>query len=438
MDFRGLLPSRPGGPADPDRWVDSGPPRFPAAGKVILAAVVPLAMLGWVRHESISGVRAVAVVAIAVVVGAALGTLSRWPIPALVIALGGGAAVIGIDQASPIMFLATEVALFGVASLRTHRVALVAGSATAVILFGLSWAETGGPVTDARVIMSVVATALAFASGRAVRGHWALVGALADRARRADEMREQEARARVAEERVRIARELHDVVAHQIAVINLHAGLARKAQGRDAEVTQTSLVHVQDAARTVLEDLGTVLRVLRSSATDDPDGLELAPTSGLGRLDGLLANLAATGFEVRLRRVGRPRAMDAACDLAAFRIIQESLTNASKHGVGQTDLSLVHDATTLTIEVRNPVRHDPAALDGTRPGQPGRSDAALGTGQGLIGMQERANAVGGSLSTGLGDDGVYRVDAVIPHHPSSEPVPVSAAGTTAKRCGGQA
>ncbi|GAA3112210.1 hypothetical protein GCM10010530_38800 [Kribbella aluminosa] len=419
-----------------------GPPRFPVAGKVVLAAVVPLAMLGWVRHEPLSGGRAVAVVAIAVVVGAALGTLARWPIPALAIALGGGAAVIGIDQASPVMFLATEVALFGVASLRTHGVALVAGSATAVVLFGLSWADTGGPVTDARVIMSVVATALAFASGRAVRGHWALVAALADRARRADEMREQEARARVAEERVRIARELHDVVAHQIAVINLHAGLARKAQGRDADVTETSLVHVQDAARNVLDDLGTVLRVLRSSTPDSPDGPELAPTSGLDRLDGLLANVTATGFEVRLRRVGRPRAMDAACDLAAFRIIQESLTNATKHGAGQADLSLVHDATTLTIEVRNPVRLDPTVPDGTRPGQSGPADRAVGTGQGLIGMRERANAVGGSLSTDLGDDGVYRVDAVIPHHPSSAPVPVpgarTAAGTGAKRCGGTA
>jgi signal transduction histidine kinase len=422
MDFRGLLPSRPGGPVDPDRWVDSGPPRFPVAGKIVLAAVVPLLMFAWVRQESVAGGRAIALVAVAVAVGAALGMMPKWPVPALAIALAGAIAVMMIDQVSPVTMFAAEVALFGVAALRAHRVALIAGIVTVVVVFSLSWAAARGPVTDARVIVGIVATGLAFASGRAVRAHRALVGALADRARRANETREQEARARVAEERVRIARELHDVVAHQIAVINLHAGLARTAQGRDAEVADSSLGHVQEAARTVLEDLGTVLKVLRSGGDDQG----LSPTSGLDRLDALLTTLTATGFEVHLRRVGRPRPMDSACDLAAFRIIQEALTNASKHGWGQTDLALIHDSTSLTIEVRNPARLDRPAFAGREWDQP------VGTGQGLIGMHERAKAVGGRLSTGLDDDGVYRVDAVIPHHPfwASRSAPATSEGAS--------
>lgn len=406
MDVRSLLPSRPGGPTDPDRWVDAGPPPFPLLGKVILAIWVPVATVGWVRHEAYSGSQAVTLMVIAVVVGVALGVMPRWPIATAAIALCGAlTAALAVDV-SPVMMLATQVALFGIAALRTRAVSLIAAAATAVVLFGITWMDDPLPVTDARLIMGTVLSALSFASGRAVRSHRAMVAALADRARRANETREQEARARVAEERVRIARELHDVVAHHIAVINVHAGLARKAQGRDPKVVDSSLTHVQDAAHTVLEELGTVLHVLRSAGGDD---VELAPTSGLDRLDDLLSTLAATGFEVRLRRVGRPRPMDAACDLAAFRIVQESLTNAAKHGRGdRADLTLTHDDSALRIEVRNAVRRDP--------GSPG-PDQPRGSGQGLIGMHERAKACGGTISTQLDSEGVFHVAAAIPHHP---------------------
>ncbi|TCO47005.1 signal transduction histidine kinase [Kribbella antiqua] len=401
MDVRSFLPSRPGGPTDPDRWVDSGPPRFPLAGKVVAAALVPLGTLGWVRHEGLDASTAITLVAVAVAVGTALGVLARWPVATLAITLAGSLTTVLVYQMNPIMVLALQVAVFGVAALQTRTVALIAAAVTAIMLFCLTWASARGPATDARVIIGVVLTGFSFASGRAVRGHRALVAALADRARRADETREQEARARVAEERVRIARELHDVVAHHIAVINVHAGLARKAQGRSPEMLDSSLTHVQDAAHTVLEELGTVLHVLRSGGGDD---VELAPTSGLDRLDDLLATMASTGFEVRLRREGRPRPMDAACDLAAFRIIQESLTNASKHGWGdQADLTLAYDESELRIEVRNATNQD--------------SGPSRGTGQGLIGMHERAKACGGTLSTRLDADGIFRVDAMIPNHP---------------------
>jgi hypothetical protein len=129
MDVRSLLPSRPGGPTDPDRWVDAGPPPFPLLGKVILAGWVPVATFAWVRHESYPGSQAVTLMAIAVVVGAGLGVMPRWPIATAVISLCGAlAAALAVDV-SPVMMLATQVALFGIAALRTRTVSLIAAAA---------------------------------------------------------------------------------------------------------------------------------------------------------------------------------------------------------------------------------------------------------------------------------------------------------------------
>jgi signal transduction histidine kinase len=281
-----------------------------------------------------------------------------------------------------------------------------------------------GSVTEPRILIVLVWTALAFALGVAVRTQRAYVVALAERARRAEETREQETRARVAEERVRIARELHDVVAHHIAVINVHAGLARRAVGRDAAVVDTSLGHVQDAARTVLDELGAVLQVLRSNDALDP---ATAPTPGLDRLDDLLATFAAAGFVVRTRATGRRRDMNGICDLAAFRIIQESLTNASKHGTGLgAELELTYTVDALTIAVHNPVEAAPGPAVGASP-----------RGHGLIGMRERAAACGGSLTVRR-DGRTFRVDAVIPYRPTGAATSDDATGHLGTTCGGLA
>ena len=194
------------------------------------------------------------------------------------------------------MIVASEIEVFSVVCNRPRRVAALAALATAVVLFWVARTDSPGPMTEPRMLIVLVWTALACSLGVAVRTQRAYVEALAERARRADETREQEARARVAEERVRIARELHDVVAHHIAVINVHAGLARRAVGRDADVVDASLAHVQVAASTVLDELGAVQQVLRSSDSTEP-GTEPAP--GLDRLDALLATFAAAGFAVR-------------------------------------------------------------------------------------------------------------------------------------------
>lgn len=380
-----------------------------AANIAVGAAVPVLTLAGVIVNHAPTG-RALGIVAIAVVVGVALPYRARWPLRVLLVALLGVVGSVLVDQANPPLMVASEIAVFTVACLRPRRVAGAAALVSAVVLFGVVTTDLAGPMTEARTLIVVVWTALAFALGVAVRTQRAYVSALAERARRADETREQEARTRVAEERVRIARELHDVVAHHIAVINVHAGLARRAIGRDADVVDASLGHVQEAAGTVLDELGAVLRVLR--ANDEPDTAS-EPAPGLDRLDELLGTFAATGFPVRTSTTGRPREMDPACDLAAFRIIQEALTNASKHGAGgRAELDLTHTAEALTIRVSNLVELDPA------PPSPG---VHASDGHGLIGMRERAGACGGSLTAHLDGHGAFRVVAVIPYRPTRAP-----------------
>ena len=384
--------------------------RSPRIGNVLVGAAVPVLSLAASLARDAPTTRVISTVAIALVVGIALSWLGRWPVQVLGVTLVGTVAVLFVDQVHPVLVAASEIAVFAVASMRSRRVALAATAVSAIVLFGVARAGVAGPVTEPRALIVVVWTVLAFAMGDAVRTQRAYMSALAERARRADETKEQEARARVAEERVRIARELHDVVAHHIAVINVHAGLARRALGRDAETVDISLGHVQEAAQTVLEELGTVLRVLRAG---DGEGSGTEPAPGLSRVADLLANLAAAGFVVRTSTSGRPREMDQTCDLAAFRIIQESLTNASKHGSGaQADLSLVYTDDALTIDVRNLVRFDPIGT---------RAAASTYGGQGVTGMRERAGACGGSLRVHPDDDGTFRLTAVIPYRPTPPP-----------------
>ncbi|HEY8720092.1 sensor histidine kinase [Pengzhenrongella sp.] len=399
---------------------------------VAVGACVLALALGAIWHEHIPAGPALGTLALAAVVGGALLFRARWPLPVLAVTLLGVTAALVVDGATPSMMVASQIAVFSVAIHRPRRVAAVAAVVSALVLFAVARTNATGPISEARTLIVVVWTALAFAIGIAARAQRAYVTELAERIRRADETREQEARTRVVEERVRIARELHDVVAHHIAVINIHAGLARRAVGRDAATVDASLGHVQEAARTVLDELGAVLHVLRSTGDGDGDretGTEPAP--GLDRLDTLLVTFAEAGLVVRTRATGRPGEMDRACDLAAFRIVQESLTNASKHGVGQAELDVEHAAGALTIRVSNAVREHPAEHPA---GDPARDPAPVG--HGLIGMRERAAACGGSL-TAAQEGGTFRLVAVIPYRPTAvaAAVPGTDSGSRRPACG---
>jgi len=212
----------------------------------------------------------------------------------------------------------------------------------------------------------------------------------------------------------------------------VHAGLVRRAIGRDAATVDSSLGHVQDAARTVLDELGAVLRVLRAE-----DGASSAattePAPGLDRLEALLETFAGVGLVVHLSVTGRPRELDRACDLTAFRIVQESLTNAAKHGASApAELSLSYAAEALTVTVINLERVEPVPRPMVAAGWSAHPERPDAVGHGLIGMRERATASGGSLSARPDGHGAFRVVAVIPYRPTEPPPqPPTESGTTA-------
>ncbi|AGZ43468.1 sensor histidine kinase [Actinoplanes friuliensis] len=267
--------------------------------------------------------------------------------------------------------------------------------AAATVVYGAAVVVSGGTWWRPDVLGVFAWIFMAAAVGDAARTHRAYVAEVEERARRAEQTREEEAHRRVIDERLRIARELHDVVAHHIAVISVQAGAATHVLERRPDQVGPVLAHIRDASETVLREIQSVVGVLRNS--DDVPTTEPAP--GLARLPDLVGALQAAGFSVRHQRRGAPRELPALVDLAAYRIAQEALTNAHRYGDGRATLLVEYAPSGVILEVTNEIR------DG---------DAVAGTGYGLIGMRERATAAGGTVTADPLGDGRFRVHAVLP------------------------
>jgi signal transduction histidine kinase len=228
------------------------------------------------------------------------------------------------------------------------------------------------------------------------------------RAEQAERSREQEARARVAEERARIARELHDAVAHHLALANAQAGTAAhllRARPDQVEAVLTQLARSTSAA---LHDLKAAVGVLRQP--DDPDA-PLEPPPGLTRLPELASSCGSAGLAVTVAVEGTQRPLPAGVDLTAFRVVQEALTNVGKHAAAtsaQVRLVYGRDRLTVTVADAGPGSGGPPALAGRRV-QP-----AAGSGFGLVGLRERARSVGGHLVAGPRPGGGFVVTAELP------------------------
>ncbi|MCZ4118333.1 sensor histidine kinase [Streptomyces sp. H39-S7] len=218
---------------------------------------------------------------------------------------------------------------------------------------------------------------------------------------------EERARRTLLEERNRIARELHDVVAHHMSVISIQAQVAPHLVENPSEELRETLAGIRANAVDALTELRHVLGVLRSEDAL-PDSTRHTPQPTLDRLDELVANVRGTGLPVTVRTTGEPRPLPPGVELSAFRIVQEALSNAMRHAPGAAVLVEVgHHASGVRVRVTN------AAPD--RAGPPSR-----GAGHGLLGMRERAVMLGGELATGPTPDGGYEVTAILPARP---PVP---------------
>jgi signal transduction histidine kinase len=239
---------------------------------------------------------------------------------------------------------------------------------------------------------------LAVAAGDASRNRRAYLAEVEERARRAEHDREEQARRRVTEERLRIARDLHDALGHQLALISVQAGVTAYVAGDQPAPVLQALTSIRQASRTALDELRDTIGLLREP------GEPLAPTEpaiGLAVLDDLVASFRGCGVDITVDIQGAVRALAPAADRTAYRVVQESLTNVCKHAVPAT--------ARLRLEYRPTELHITVDDDGAPTGE-----LETGLTHGITGMRERAVAVGGRLHAGRRPGGGFRVRATLP------------------------
>ena len=265
------------------------------------------------------------------------------------------------------------------------------------VVFGV----TGNPRSFAITVPSLFFVA-AWLIGDYLRTRRAYVAQLEERAARFERERDQDRRLAADEERTRIARELHDVVAHDVSVIAIQAGAARAVQATRPEAAAQALGLIETTARETLIELNRLLGVLRANNGATADR---RPQPGISQLPGLVEGLRAAGLEVDARVEGEARPLSPAVDLSAYRILQEATTNVLKHArARRVDIRVRYAETMLALDVR-----DDGAGDGR--------DPAASSGHGLIGMRERVALFGGKLHAGRNRAGGFSVHARLPLTP---------------------
>ncbi len=322
----------------------------------------------------------------------------RWPTAALGLSLGCSVIIAFAGVLAPSTLVAAVIAAFSVAD-RTRRVlGIVSVAVAAMVVFLVSAVPLGGDFFDSRALQFVAFIVLAGAMGDAARSRREYIAAMTERAERAERGKDEEARRRVAEERVRIARDLHDLVAHQISVISLSAGVASSSLAGRPERAQEALTTIRSASRTVLADIGALMALLRAENADEQR--DLHPQAGLAQLGELVDRFKDAGLDVELQQAPGIAALSPASDHVAFLALQEGLTNAHKHGAG--DQSAVgiraHDGD-LILTVTNPLRADDAPT--------------VPSGHGLRGLRERVAAVRGRVET-ASLDGEFQLVVTLP------------------------
>ncbi len=322
--------------------------------------------------------------------------LRRWqPFVLLAIAMVWTTVhVVVWDRPSALVF--AILVLLTSACIRLERwPAIGLGAVVAAWLYTLGLTANDTQYGDARAVIGIAWAAGAVGIADAIRTWRRYTESAEAELRAAVQAAEAEAGRQVSEERLVIARELHDLLAHNLSVMNVQTGAALHLLRSDPDQAAASLTTARDAGRTVLDELRELLAVLRS------DGDEGAPMSSLPSaddVDRLVDTMRSTGLQVDWQRSGAPRQLSSVASLAAYRIVQEGLTNAAKHGDGSVELATVwaDDGLTITIENRTSAVSDPS-----------------GAGLGLVGMRERAAVNGGTLTADTRGDR-FVVEAWLP------------------------
>jgi len=359
-------------------------------GLVLLVGLIGL--LGSYFHGSFAWFGVVLVV----IEAAPLWWRRRFPVPVLALVVFAEVAKwalqVSNDPSGPaLVFAVYAVSVYD----RTRARFFVAVAAIVIIALAVALLVLGQFPVSRTLIPAGATSLVAWVIGDYIRGRRAFLMELIVRHRRESEASRRQA---VEDERLRIARELHDVVAHNVSLMAIQAGAARVAGNVDGEA-QKALQSIEVSARDTLAELNRLLGVLRN----EPGQPELSPQPGLEQIDSLLKAANDAGLEVALKTTGTQRPLPAALDLTAYRIVQEAITNALKH------------AHASRLEVR--VAYLPDALELTiRDNGEGGSEAAVrsSTGHGLIGMRERVALFGGELEAGTSDVGGFTVRSRLP------------------------
>jgi signal transduction histidine kinase len=335
--------------------------------------------------------------------------LRRWPVPVLAAAAVAAGLVMALGNAPLPLSVVLGLAMYFVASRLPRRVSVLAAGSAAVVLGGaLIYAAltVGTAPLAGDAIVGFLPLATAWFIGDSVAARRRYQAGLAEQAERKRAAEAERAQQEVREERVRIARELHDVVAHTLTVITVQAGVGRRLMAKHPDEAGLALESIEMIGRTAQDELRVVLGLLRE---EEVGAAALAPAPGLVDLKELAEHVRASGTPVELRTSGTDRQLSPALELSVYRVVQEALTNVVKHAPGAratVDLAVSDDR--VRIEVA-----DDGGTVGCSPGE-GEWPGSPGPGHGIVGMRERIGAFGGWLVAEPRADRGFRVLAEVP------------------------
>jgi signal transduction histidine kinase len=350
-----------------------------------------------------------------VVSGLVVAVRRRWPVAVFVTAALASLVYYALDYPDGPGWLGLFVALYTLTAYGDGRRSLVtAGVGIGVLSVG--WLASATDIQPRAAIgwvfFRIGASVMSAALGESVRSRRVIAADAQERAELAERTREEEARARVDAERLRIAREVHDTVAHAIAIINVQSGVTAHVLDRRPERAHEALRAIEQTSARALREMRAILGVLR----DDDESR--APHPGLEQIDELAAKARDAGLDVTLEATSPATPLPSAVDSAAYRILQESITNVIRH-VGPTRVTVALNPGTDVLEIRvtdEGRRAGPARERADEPRGPG---APGGAGHGLLGMRERCHLLGGELDAGPVPGGGFQVAARLPLVPTA-------------------
>lgn len=397
-------------PADARRGAHAGVPllrmralnRNVRGSDAVLAALVAVVQVAGTVVSERAGSSTIAMdapaYALLILMAAPLAARRRRPGTVLAAVAVVAFAYVALGYPSGFFTIALAVALYTVAVEGRRRAALGGLVGIAALFSGLGALVGRGHLVDVTSTLWFTGwLAASVALGEVVRGRESYLEQIRQRALEAERTRDEEARRRATEERMRIARELHDVLAHRISTIAVRSGVALHLLERQPEQAREALAAINESSRGALRELRETLGILRQ--VDEPE--PRAPRPRLAQLDDLIERTREAGTPVRLEVAGECRELPTGVDLAAYRIIQESLTNVVRHAKGGVaHLAITYRLADLLIEVQNDT--------------PAASPSGVVAGHGLQGMRERAAALGGELDAGPRPGGGFLVRARLP------------------------